>query len=417
MQFVAGESLGDRLKRVGRLPAAEAIRIGREVARGLAAAHARGMIHRDIKPANILLDGQSGRAMIADFGLAKAMGDETLTADGTLLGTPEFMAPEQINGDAADERSDLFSLGVVLYTASTGVSPFCAESPLLTLDRIRVHEPMPLGEMDASLPEWFCAVVDRLLAKDPRERIQSASELAEELGSGAGSATVANRLVGGATQRVTSNKRKKLEGAGRWRKFTPIAAVIAAVAVGVGAWWFWPPSDAVTNSVAEKRGAGFLVADHERLYDTLAEAVKAARDGDAIEVIGDGPFRTAPLTTEGKRLTIRAAVGSRPMLVMESPAGGSTEPWIQADDDLRLEGLEIHWTMDMGVPRSEPEMLAQCIVASTRGPTRLGALPYCCGKVQRLHRRVVPRCGAFKLPHRDRQRDGRVLAASGPRLF
>ncbi len=101
--------------------------------------------------------------------------------------------------------------------------------------------------------------------------------------------------------------------------------------------------------------------------NTLAEAVKAVRDGDAIEVIGDGPFRTAPLTTDGKRLTIRAAVGSRPMLVMESPAGGSSEPWIQADDDLRLEGLEIHWTMDMGIPRSEAEMLARCIVATSRG--------------------------------------------------
>ncbi len=171
--------------------------------------------------------------MIADFGLAKAMGDETLTADGTLLGTPEFMAPEQINGDAADERSDLFSLGVVLYTASTGVSPFRAESPLLTLDRIRVHEPMPLAEMDATLPEWFCAVVDRLLAKDPRERIQSASELAEELGSGAGSATVANRLVGEATQRVTARRKASSRAAGRWRKLPDRGGGC------VGSGWCW----------------------------------------------------------------------------------------------------------------------------------------------------------------------------------
>ncbi len=217
------------------------------------------------------------------------------------------------------------------------------------------------------MPEWFCAVVDRLLAKDSRERIQSASELAEELGSGAGSATVANRLVGEATQRVTAKKRAKSAGAARWRKFAPIAAVIAAVAVAIGAWWVWSREDSVTKTVVENRGAGFLIADDERVYDTLAEAVKAVRDGDAIEVIGDGPFRTAPLTTDGKRLTIRAAVGSRPMLVMESPAGGSSEPWIQADDDLRLEGLEIHWTMDMGIPRSEAEMLARCIVATSRG--------------------------------------------------
>jgi serine/threonine-protein kinase len=395
MQFVAGESLAERLKRVGRLPAAEVVRIGREVARGLAAAHARGLVHRDIKPANILLDGQSGRAMIADFGLAKAMGDETLTADGTLLGTPEFMSPEQINGEAADERSDLFSLGVVLYTASTGVSPFRAESPLLTLDRIRIYEPPPLAAMDASLPDWFCAVVDSLLVKDPRERIQSASEVAEELSVGVASPTVASRVGGQATQRLTTKARAKGGGAAVGvRKFAPLAVALAAVALGFGMWRVWPRGETALSTAVEQRTAGFWIEREGGKYDSLAAAVKAAQDGDVIEVNGDGPFRTAPITTGGKPLTIRAAVGSRPMLVMESPAGGSSEPWIQADDDLRLEGLEIHWTMDMGLARSEAEMMARCVVASTRG--RL-ALAHCRIVAGRLNGCVGASCRDVEL--------------------
>ena len=115
MQFLEGEPLDERLKREGRLSVAEVVRIGRETAEGLAAAHDKGLIHRDIKPANIWLEGKKGRVKILDFGLARAAADDShLTQTGAILGTPAYMAPEQAGGEKVDPRCDLFSLGCVL---------------------------------------------------------------------------------------------------------------------------------------------------------------------------------------------------------------------------------------------------------------------------------------------------------------
>src|SRR5262249_39356307 len=129
----------------------------------------------------ILLESGTGRAKLADFGLARAAGDASLTVTGVVAGTPEFMSPEQAAGSAVDARSDLFSLGAVLYAACTGASPFRGESPFLTLERVRRAEAAALGQLDPNLPDWFCAVVQRLLKKGPADRIQSAAELAELL--------------------------------------------------------------------------------------------------------------------------------------------------------------------------------------------------------------------------------------------
>jgi serine/threonine protein kinase len=125
MQFLDGESLEARLKRERRLPTAESLRIGRETAEGLAAAHQRGLIHRDIKPPNLWLEGAKRRVKILDFGVARAAGDEAhLTQTGAIIGTPAYMAPEQASAKPVDHGSDLFSLGCVLYRMTTGEMPF-----------------------------------------------------------------------------------------------------------------------------------------------------------------------------------------------------------------------------------------------------------------------------------------------------
>src|SRR5262249_529363 len=201
MQHVAGESLADRLDREGQLPFADIVRIGAQVARGLAAAHAKGLVHRDIKPANILLEEGTGRARLADFGLARAVGDVSLTATGVVVGTPEFMSPEQATGGAIDARSDLFSLGAVLYAACTGASPFRGESPFLTLERVRDKEAVPLGQVDPGLPECFCAVIHRLLRKDPADRVGWGGEVAELLERSRPAATL---TLPGATLRTAA---------------------------------------------------------------------------------------------------------------------------------------------------------------------------------------------------------------------
>ena len=181
MPYLRGASLQKRLDERGPLPVPEILRIGAQIAAGLAAAHAQGLVHRDIKPANILLEEGVERVAITDFGLARAVDDATLTASGTIAGTPQYMSPEQARGDAVDQRSDLFSLGSVLYAACTGRPPFRAETSHGVLRRITDDEPTPIGEINPEIPIWLAAIVARLMAKRPADRFASAGEVAELL--------------------------------------------------------------------------------------------------------------------------------------------------------------------------------------------------------------------------------------------
>lgn len=182
MPYVRGTSLQRRVDDSGPLTPAEVLRIGMQTAAGLAAAHAQGLVHRDIKPANILLSEGVERVQITDFGLAQAADDASLTRTGVIAGTPQYMSPEQARGEAVDHRSDLFSLGSVMYAMCTGRPPFRAETSYGILRRITDSEPRPSREINPDIPTWLCAVIERLHAKSPDERYQSAGEVAELLG-------------------------------------------------------------------------------------------------------------------------------------------------------------------------------------------------------------------------------------------
>lgn len=182
MQLVSGESLQDRLDRVGPLELRDILRIGTQTAAGLAAAHAQGLIHRDIKPANILLEEGTDRVKLTDFGLARSTEDVKLTQTGTVAGTPLYMAPEQARGEPLDHRTDLFSLGSVLYAMCTGQPPFQGSTPFLVLQQVTTEQPRPIREVNPEVPEWLANVIARLQAKKPEERFQSAAEVAEILG-------------------------------------------------------------------------------------------------------------------------------------------------------------------------------------------------------------------------------------------
>jgi serine/threonine protein kinase len=181
MQYVPGESLQARLDRTGPLDLMEIIRIGLQTASGLAAAHAQGLIHRDIKPANLLLENGLARVKITDFGLARTVDDVGLTQDGVVAGTPEFMAPEQARGETVDHRADLFSLGSVLYAMCTGVPPFRGASAVAVLRQVSDQEPTPIRALNPDVPAWLETLVERLMAKAPGDRFQSAAEVAELL--------------------------------------------------------------------------------------------------------------------------------------------------------------------------------------------------------------------------------------------
>ena len=181
MAYVSGDTLGARLRQRGPLSPDAAARMLREVAWALAYAHGRGIVHRDVKPDNILLEADSGRALVTDFGIARAATEEEITDPGRLMGTAHFMSPEQASGETVDGRSDLYSLGVVGFLALSGRVPFDAPSPAALLLR-HVHEPAPsLTNMASGVPPRLADVVDRCLAKRPADRFASGEDLADAL--------------------------------------------------------------------------------------------------------------------------------------------------------------------------------------------------------------------------------------------
>lgn len=181
MPYARGASLEKRIRQQGPLGTEEILRVGLQVAAGLAAAHAQGLVHRDIKPANILLEEGTERVKITDFGLVRAADDASLTRSGVIAGTPQYMSPEQARGEAIDHRTDLFSLGSVLYAIATGRPPFRADTPYGVLRRICENEPRPVIEISPAVPGWLVHVIARLHEKEPSRRFGSAAEVAELL--------------------------------------------------------------------------------------------------------------------------------------------------------------------------------------------------------------------------------------------
>ena len=184
MAYIPGDNLAKRLHDTGAMPVAETKRILRDVADALSYAHERGVIHRDIKPDNILIDQGSGRPMVTDFGIARAIteGDSRLTATGTAIGTPTYMSPEQAAGDRTiDGRSDLYALGVVAYQMLNGAPPFTASSTPAILVKHLSERPIPVEQRRADVPRELSRVVMTLLEKDPAARFPSAVALVNAL--------------------------------------------------------------------------------------------------------------------------------------------------------------------------------------------------------------------------------------------
>ncbi|MEM8734270.1 MAG: serine/threonine-protein kinase, partial [Planctomycetota bacterium] len=181
MQYIPDGSLQKRLDSGGELSTKEVCRIGMQIARGLEAAHRQGIIHRDIKPANILLEDGVERAIVTDFSLARLFDEATMTASGTVAGTPQFMSPEQAHGEPLDPRTDLFSLGCVMYAACTGHSPFRGETLMGVVHRVCEVQPRSIRELNAGIDEWLEAFIFKLLEKKPSQRFQTAEDAANVL--------------------------------------------------------------------------------------------------------------------------------------------------------------------------------------------------------------------------------------------
>jgi serine/threonine protein kinase len=182
MEYLRGESLEQWLARGKTLNVGQLLRVARDIARGLAAAHAKGLIHRDIKPANLWLEAPQGRVKILDFGLARGDNDDMqLTQTGAVLGTPTYMSPEQGRGEPADARSDLFSLGCVLYRLCTGRLPFNGKTVMAILHALATNNPTPVAEVNPKIPSEVAELTMRLLAKPREYRPASAQAVLQEL--------------------------------------------------------------------------------------------------------------------------------------------------------------------------------------------------------------------------------------------
>ncbi len=255
MEFVPGETLQQKLDRVGPLDVPEVLHLGRQIAEGLAAAHAMDLIHRDIKPGNVLLEGGQHKVKITDFGLARTADDASISQSGIIAGTPMYMAPEQAQGQTLDQRADLFSLGSVLYQMVAGRPPFRASTAVAVLKRVAEDKPRAIREIIPEAPQWLCDIIAKLHAKDPDDRYQSAREVADVLADCEAQLKANHKLKD--FSRIPRGKARRSR---RW-KWVAVAATVLLLPVtalgvtefaGVTHLFRWNP----LKKVAEQPGAG-----------------------------------------------------------------------------------------------------------------------------------------------------------------
>lgn len=231
MEYLEGEPLDERIKRENKLPISEVLRIGRETAEGLSAAHAKGLTHRDLKPANLWLEAPKGRIKLLDFGLAKSAAEDThLTASGAIVGTPAFMSPEQASSQPIDHRCDLFSLGVVLYRLCTGELPFKGTNAMAIILSLSQDHPKPPFKINPEVPDELSALIMKLLEKKKEKRLQSAQAVVESIKSIENTQTIL--LASGAP---VKKPRRGVAGVFLWL----IWIVLKGMGQGVAAVWSW----------------------------------------------------------------------------------------------------------------------------------------------------------------------------------
>jgi len=233
-EYVPGRTARERLDAGGPLPVDEAVDLALQVARGLDAAHRRGIIHRDLKPENILI-GDNRAVRILDFGIARLITSEPehqrLTGPGVMVGTPGYMAPEQLEGAPGDARSDLFALGTVLYELVSGANPFQGKTASSTAARIMTHDPPRLSSLNPVLPQALDAIVSRCLAKDPADRFAGAAELAAAL-DGLLAAIADGQAAPAPRQEPRADRSARI----LWRIHQVVLVALLSV-LAISAWW------------------------------------------------------------------------------------------------------------------------------------------------------------------------------------
>ncbi|MBC7820667.1 MAG: serine/threonine protein kinase [Planctomycetaceae bacterium] len=355
MEYVAGDSLKAYVSSRGKVDPIEVMRMSMQISMGLAAAHAQGVIHRDVKPGNVMLHEGATRVRLADFGLARAAFDNSeLTSHDNAVGTPAYMAPEQIRGERLDARGDLFSLGCVMYYMLVGYSPFQGRTQAETIHKILDSSPPRLSDLDPCIPPVLADIITRLLHKNPDGRYQSALEVADVLKK------LLVQLNQAATDEIADVWAGKLDAKtpAASAQPTPVtgtsiraplligAAVLVVVALGTVAWKFGaadsqtklPAGDPVVKgtTAGESNASKVATAPLAKLTKitvgsgagadcaTIAEAVSRAAENCTITVVGPGPFvesvKVHDLALRGLKLVAQPRAQWRPDGMGESNA-------------------------------------------------------------------------------------------------
>lgn len=268
MEYVEGQDLRSLLRAQGKFPMAEAVAITEQIIAGLQAAHAEGVIHRDLKPGNIMRDPQ-GRIVVMDFGLARTLGGDSMTQTGVMVGTMEYMSPEQAQAQPVDARSDLYTVGLIFYELLSGNTPFKADSALASLLKRTQERAVPVSDVERSVPRALSAIVSKCLERDPAERYQTGQQMLDDLAAFQGRGT-----SGSALMVAPSRPRRPL-----WMWAAAVAVLVLAGALG----WIFTRG---RSTVSVPHGpVSVLVADFENktsdaVFDgTLEPAFGLALEG------------------------------------------------------------------------------------------------------------------------------------------
>jgi Leucine-rich repeat (LRR) protein len=360
MEFLKGEPLDARLEREKKLPVAEVLRLGREIAEGLAAAHERGLIHRDIKPGNIWLEAPKGRVKILDFGLARSTEQESgLTQQGAIVGTPAYMAPEQASGVRVDARCDLFSLGVILYRLCCGQAAFQGTDTISTLVAVATHQPPPPILAEPELPLELSDLVMQLLEKDPARRIASARDVVQSLEAIEKKLAVpAQAAVASSDAPAASGKQKAARASGKPaaaksapRRRAPVFVAVALLLVGLIGAGLWATglirfstdegdlvlqTDDPDFAFAAAKGGGLTLEDRKAKRNYHVKAVRQGKGEYDLEVTdrdADLVFKTRTFAVKrGDTVALKAWFERKEAVTVqptEKDAAAEDDAWVK----------------------------------------------------------------------------------------
>jgi serine/threonine protein kinase/tetratricopeptide (TPR) repeat protein len=271
MEFVPGEDLKRLIRRMGQFPTGKAVSVAEQISEGLSAAHDLGIVHRDLKPSNIMVD-EEGNARIMDFGIARSLQEKRITGAGVMIGTPEYMSPEQVEGKDVDQRSDVYSLGIILYEMLAGRVPFEGETPISVAHKHKYEPPADPRKLNSQIPEDLSRVILRCLEKDKGTRYQTAGELRADL----------EKIEQGlpTTERVAAEKKpftsREITVKFNLKKLAiPLFGVVVLAAAAVILWKFFPhkktpAAPKIENSIAV---ISFKNQTGDPVYDYLQEAI------------------------------------------------------------------------------------------------------------------------------------------------